>query len=83
VIVLGEVLETDIFPEEEAAALEQGIPVPTPQRYIAVKKTIRFKPEDNISEQWLLEVDELARQVYPQMAAKFGEGAAMDARKQQ
>lgn len=75
-IVIGQILETAPSPEEEAAALEQGAPVPTPERYIKVKKLIKLSRESNISEQWMLEVDELARHVYPQMAAALGTDSA-------
>lgn len=75
-IVIGQILETAPSPEEEAAALEQGAPVPTPERYIKVKKLIKLSRESNISEQWMLEVDELARHVYPQMAAGLGTDSA-------
>jgi hypothetical protein len=76
VVVIGQVLETEPSSEEEIAALVQGTQVPTPQRYIEVKKIIKLDSELKISEQWMLEVDDLARHVYPQMAAAaLGAGA--------
>jgi hypothetical protein len=69
VIVIGHVFESEITPEQESAALEQGTAVPTPERFIEVNKLIKLGPESNISEQWMLEIDELARHVYPKMAA--------------
>lgn len=84
VIVIGEIFETAPSAEEEeaAAALEEGTPVPTSKRYIKVKTLIRLSRESNSSEQWMLEVDELARHVYPQMAATLGPGTIDSAAQQ-
>jgi len=81
VILIGQVLEAAPLSEEEAAALEQGAPVPTPKRYIEVKKLIKLTWDLNINEQWMLEVDKLARDVYPQMAT-LGAGTTYTAAQQ-
>ena len=63
VIVIGEVCEPINSPAEVAQLPRQ--------RYIRAHKLVVLKERSNASEQWLLEVGELTKRVYPKLAARF------------
>ena len=66
VLVIGEVAE------KESSEVEAGESVS--KRLIVATKILSLPPGKNLGEQWLLETEELACRVYPQMAQQFAAG---------